>query len=213
VAGIDVALPGDTGAPPLPESVEAVVEAEAADAPAESVADADADPVTDAGATDETPLTLTAPPAAPVAEAPVESVDDDPVVSVDDDPVVSVEDEEPPSVPLLPPVLPLLPLLFTAPIVKVQVLTSWTAALPLLSVIGVSVMIHVCVISPAGVEVVDWVITVLAWPSDWRLMTIGTAFAGESARNRQWKRKRKARWFGRRDNMAGELEKGSLNET
>jgi len=74
-------------------------------------------------------------------------------------------------------------------------------------------MTHVCVIGPAAVEVVDWVITVVVLPSDWRLMTIGTAFAGESARNRQWKRKRKARWFGRRDNMAGELEKGSLNET
>jgi hypothetical protein len=46
-------------------------------------------------------------------------------------------------------------------------------------------MTHVCVISPAGVVVVDWVITVVLWPSDWRLMTSGTAFAGERARKRQ----------------------------
>jgi len=52
--------------------------------------------------------------------------------------------------------------------------------------------------SPVGVEVVDWVITVVAPEASARLWLSGTAFA----RKRQWKRKRKARWWGRRDNMA-----------
>jgi len=68
-----------------------------------------------------------------------------------------------------------------------------------LTVIGVRVITHVCVISPTGVEVVDWVIRVVLCPSDWRLMTTGIAFAGERARKRQ---KKKAREFGRRDSMA-----------
>jgi hypothetical protein len=71
-----------------------------------------------------------------------------------------------------------------------------------LTVIGVSVITHIWVMGPAGVVVVDWVMTVVLWPSVWRLMTIGTAFAGERARKTQFKRKRKARWLGRRDSIA-----------
>jgi len=187
-AGIDV-----TPGAPLGSFGEAVAEDEVADNPVESVVDAVGE--TDTRATEDTPLTLTGlPPAAAVEEAPDESVDEDPDESVDEDPDESVDEDpefeesvlvvvvEEPEVPPLPL---LLPLLFTAPIDNVQVLTSRTAALPLLSVIGVSVMTHVCVISPAGVEVVDWVITVVVCPSDWRLMTTGIAFAGERARKRQ----------------------------
>jgi len=127
VAGTDVTPLSDTA----PLAGVAVAEDEAAEAPAESVVDADApaEPlaVTDAGGTDETPLALTAPPppAAAVEEAPDESVDEDPDVSVDEDPefeesVVVVVDE----LPLLPPLLPDEPPLFTPAIVKVHVLTS-----------------------------------------------------------------------------------------
>jgi len=136
VAGTDVTPLSDTA----PLAGVAVAEDEAAEAPAESVIDADApaEPlaVTDAGGTDETPLTLTAPPpppAAAVEEAPDESVDEDPDVSVDEDPDVSV-DEDPEieesvvvvvdELPLLPPLLPDEPPLFTPAIVKVHVLTS-----------------------------------------------------------------------------------------
>lgn len=177
VFATDETTPADTAAPPppplLPES-----EVEEVAAPAESVVVADA--------TVEDPPS--APPAAEVEDAPDESVE------VEDDPEfdesVEVEVSEEPDELLPEPLLELL-----AAIVRVQVLTSRTAALPLSSVMGVSAMTQVCVIAPEGVLVVDWVMTVVACPS-WRGST-GTAFT----RKRQLKRKRKARWCGRRDNM------------
>lgn len=199
-AGIVEAGSTDTAAPPPPlplllESEDAEAEAEA-EAPAELV-DVDCDTETV-----DRPLALTAPPPAAAVE-----VDE----SVDDDPDESVEEEEPEEPdeslpdplldPLLEPLLdPLLepvlepepePLLFTLPIVTVQVLISCTRSLPS-TVIGVSFMTQVCVMSPAGVEVVDLVITVVGCPSA-RLRRTGIAIAGESARKRHWKRRRKAR--------------------
>jgi len=205
----DVRLPADTALEPLAPDA-SVAEAEAAEASDESVEVG----VDDAG-TNDTPLAITAPPPAEaVEEAPDESVEEAPDESVDDpdesvdDPEseLSVEDDESADVVVEPDVsVPLLlPLLFTAAIVRVQVLTSCTSWPPS---IGVRLITHVCVMSPAGVDVVDWVITVVVLPSDWRLMTTGAAFAGERARKRHWRKKRKARCLGRRENMAGESER------
>jgi len=185
VFAIDETTPADTAAPPpplLPESEDAEDEATA---PAESVAVADAE---------DTPL---ASPVDEVEAAPDESVEveDDPEFDESVEVVADVEVSEDPDELLPEPLLePLLPP-FALFIVRVQVLTSRTAALPLASVMGVSDMTQVCVISPAAVLVVDWVITVVACPS-WRGST-GIAFA----RKRQLKRKRKARCCGRRFNM------------
>jgi len=198
----DVRLPADTALEPLAPDA-SVAEAEAAEASDESVEVG----VDDAG-TNDTPLAITAPPPAEaVEEAPDESVEEAPDESVDDpESELSVEDDESADVVVEPDVsVPLLlPLLFTAAIVRVQVLTSCTSWPPS---IGVRLITHVCVMSPAGVDVVDWVITVVVLPSDWRLMTTGAAFAGERARKRHWRKKRKARCLGRRENMAGESER------
>lgn len=216
-AGIIVTPLTDAAAPPLPDEADGVAPpapaesvGDAAD-PAESVADADpAESVADA-ATEDTPLAITAPPPAVEELDDPESVDEPEFdVSVEEDESadeVVVESEEPddPEDPEEEPEDPEAPEepLFTLLIVTVHVLISWKAGLPFESVIGVSFMTQVCVMSPATVEVVDWVMTVVA-PGSARLT--GIALAGASARNRDWKRKRKARWCGRRYNMAGYSE-------
>jgi hypothetical protein len=90
------------------------------------------------------------PPAAEVEDAPEESVE------VEDDPEfdesVEVEVSEEPDELLPEPLLELL-----AAIVRVQVLTSRTAALPLSSVMGVSAMTQVCVIAPEGLSESEYV--------------------------------------------------------
>jgi len=83
----------------------------------------------------------------------------------------------------------------------VQLWTSWTAGLPLASVVGVKVITQVCVTGPTGVVELDTVITVVGAA---RLAVdvacrLPTGNASETFKNRRASRKRATN---KRDNMA-----------
>jgi hypothetical protein len=188
-AGTEVTPSSDTAAAPAgAEDPETAAEVVAAGA---EVVAAAAEVVTAEAAMEDTPLSLTAPPppdavvADPAEESVVDALDPEASVevlvdedesvdeleesvdeleeSVDEleesedelDELEEPEDDETDEPPFEEP-------LFCPFIVTVHVLTSWTAGLPLLSVTGVRVMTQVCCMSPADVEVVDEVVTVVA---------------------------------------------------